>query len=1456
MASDDSDVSAITLSEDDEPRQKLSLPLKPPSKAAGEAVGSSRLAVTGADVGSNPSRKRGQGKGHVGFQLDEGVEEEDGDGEGRDADRTERNYGYGDGDDGGDEDDTVEDETKPLGWSYFRKRDATEGPATWGEVDVGELRFVAENLVRSTTKRASQADDVIQQIFQSAPGDEESLVPDPLGRGVIDPVTLTLGKRSKMQAARQVQPSSGERGLKATIRTFRTARLGAVQQQQQQQGASEGAGRSQLAASAATSSGLDEETRKVLPNQEGFDPEAYLATFHSESSMKQLEKGLRSLGRELSERTGQLKLLIRNNFERFINCKDAIDDIHAKMRKTLVRGSAGGPPGAPSGSAALPPSQQQQQQTVATERVFRSLEQVEGQARRTFGPILDRAAKADRIRAVASLLQRFDHLFAAPQRVMELASRGELEQVVREYKRANMLIRPTPTTARVWVSLYAEIEKRVTEVYLAVKQLVTEPPPEDRPMGQDGPVPAYNGASSNPNSFSDDAARQRLSLLPDYLLFLALIRQERLPAAREEDAMRLYLSRLETHVTARIQDCDKQHTDRLGQLVNAWMRATMGTGPAGGAGNSSTAVAATALRAASNGIASLQASFTAIPRLDAQAGAGHSAAEGGAKTEAGTATGNGPDSRSKAQGRSGDDNKDNEDSVDDELDLSDRQDGLDEEAETAEVAFLQWQGGRLSLASSAFLGHNVNLPYHIRTELRRLIQIPGSLYGIGDGQKSLYDACVGGGGASGGASAVEPLPPSAFAPEPCLTSAQSQWVSYVCSVSALLRWSVPGLWATCNSPKYDNNADLSDESRESLNRGPSLARRLVESLCIKYAARLRRAAQSLARAGPMQPGLPLIIKDGCHLWSSLRQVGIAARTLSSLRGSVLMALAAHVRVLEDHLAGLPQNLFGADDFRLDLLGPDHQPVTSLPRRVEEEVGVAMLHYQWSLAAVAEAVGGVSEVPAESGWRPMQDSVFSCFSLLSEALAEYARSLYSSQADEGKDVRNSFRSKASGSLNMELEAASSVALAGSQTPSTPPGPGSQLGPAVAKLSGTSSLSNLSPGSLHRVTDVSEAEGSRGHGALWSASGGGSGNDDVRVLLVIGNSAVIRTRVMPGVLERYRKLLAPTSDAASRCQRRLRDLTSAMRRSNEALGSSYLARKEADVQAAVQSYIAAATAPLLPATRTAATAATGAGAGAGAAAGGFSGSGVVPKRRAKGEIVAEPGLLPGPSGPSTGCSMLLQLLTAIHNEALAYSPSNLRSFMEALAERLVGELVSACRRLSKAAAGRTIGKSSAAVAAAADASIEQLVQLWADLRFLSALLRPLLTETLVADIHTAKEDLGAAIAAEQSSRRYRPASKVASTLADLRDGKAVNSALEELLLADVDAWLRLHALNVRCFAAAVAPAAPLPGPAAAMLTTVATTSQGTGALGITGVEGRARGGGERGGSTSSSRPPGKG
>lgn len=47
----------------------------------------------------------------------------------------------------------------------------------------------------------------------------------------------------------------------------------------------------------------------------------------------------------------------------------------------------------------------------------------------------------------------------------------------------------------------------------------------------------------------------------------------------------------------------------------------------------------------------------------------------------------------------------------------------------------------------------------------------------------------------------------------------------------------------------------------------------------------------------------------------------------------------------------------------------------------------------------------------------------------------------------------------------------------------------------------------------------------------------------------------------------------------------------------------------------------------------------------------------------------------AGPGGSCQRLLLLLLAIHNEALTYSPSNLRSFLEALTEQLARLLVEA-------------------------------------------------------------------------------------------------------------------------------------------------------------------------------------
>jgi hypothetical protein len=55
--------------------------------------------------------------------------------------------------------------------------------------------------------------------------------------------------------------------------------------------------------------------------------------------------------------------------------------------------------------------------------------QVQGEARRAFGALLDRAAKADRIRLVLGVMRRYEAIVQLPSRVRQHAEEGDYEQV-------------------------------------------------------------------------------------------------------------------------------------------------------------------------------------------------------------------------------------------------------------------------------------------------------------------------------------------------------------------------------------------------------------------------------------------------------------------------------------------------------------------------------------------------------------------------------------------------------------------------------------------------------------------------------------------------------------------------------------------------------------------------------------------------------------------------------------------------------------------------------------------------------------------------------------------------------------------------------------------------------------------------------------------------------------------
>jgi hypothetical protein len=118
-------------------------------------------------------------------------------------------------------------------------------------------------------------------------------------------------------------------------------------------------------------------THQLLPTAEGFDPEAYLGVFHASTTEEELAEGRVALERDLGERAGQLKTLVKQNFDRFIGAGTAIDDIYGKLQRIESAGAG-----------------------VSSAVLFSAVTEVQGAAKRAFGPLLDRHAKAERIKSV------------------------------------------------------------------------------------------------------------------------------------------------------------------------------------------------------------------------------------------------------------------------------------------------------------------------------------------------------------------------------------------------------------------------------------------------------------------------------------------------------------------------------------------------------------------------------------------------------------------------------------------------------------------------------------------------------------------------------------------------------------------------------------------------------------------------------------------------------------------------------------------------------------------------------------------------------------------------------------------------------------------------------------------------------------------------------------------------
>lgn len=77
---------------------------------------------------------------------------------------------------------------------------------------------------------------------------------------------------------------------------------------------------------------------------------------------------------------------------------------------------------------------------------------------KAYGPILERAGQADRVRGVLGLTRRLGGLLSMPGRITQLAAVGDYEGVIREYRRAGALVQLPGSSSAAATAATAEEE--------------------------------------------------------------------------------------------------------------------------------------------------------------------------------------------------------------------------------------------------------------------------------------------------------------------------------------------------------------------------------------------------------------------------------------------------------------------------------------------------------------------------------------------------------------------------------------------------------------------------------------------------------------------------------------------------------------------------------------------------------------------------------------------------------------------------------------------------------------------------------------------------------------------------------------------------------------------------------------------------------------------------------------
>lgn len=179
---------------------------------------------------------------------------------------------------------------------------------------------------------------------------------------------------------------------------------------------------------------------RAQPSSAMYDPEVHAALALQSASWSDLVSTVERLRYEVHEHAGQLKILVKDNFDRFINSRDTIEDVATRLEAAEAEGGTGVHGATP--------------RAVST-----GVNAAQQAAHNMVGTMLERHEDGRGLERVLSMLGQYDVLVTMPSRVCQLTEERDFIGVVLMYKKSLQLIREKKGDGAVWQKLKDEMDK-------------------------------------------------------------------------------------------------------------------------------------------------------------------------------------------------------------------------------------------------------------------------------------------------------------------------------------------------------------------------------------------------------------------------------------------------------------------------------------------------------------------------------------------------------------------------------------------------------------------------------------------------------------------------------------------------------------------------------------------------------------------------------------------------------------------------------------------------------------------------------------------------------------------------------------------------------------------------------------------------------------------------------------